>query len=392
MSSSPLTSDVELQSPVAVPPSPSTAQSPIEAGCGHLPNSPTTPSSTINPFPSVELCKPCKHREDISLAAHLWKCVHSELPLGGIAEDQIQCNTWRHTRLALANYLFQEDSTDGCGEEEDEEPRWCEIYRQVSEDLDPDVLTEEEMEDERQLAALRARAACAAAARNKRKKRKSAHVVAGEDDEPTFEGQLSTVRVNSIVGLPTPESTEGIDTADPTTTTTTVATLATPPRPLISVLKTPTTTTTRGTNVSTSFDLNSDIVSIFPTHLTNKKQIRNVTFHPTAAVQDSPTPFPYPHRPETEYRDQDYYHREKNGLRGWAYEPGQWAMQTPASGLASDGTAPLDKGKKRQREKDDDGDEKGEGSGDWQYKGPVLTPEEVDRLGRGRRLRSSRRS
>ena len=291
--------------------------------------------------------------------------------------------------MALANFLFQEDSTDGCSEEEDEEPRWCEIYRQVAADPDPDVLTE----DERKLAALRARVAGAAAARNKRKKRKSAHVVADEeDDEPTFEGQLSTVRVNSIVGLPTPESTEGIDTADPTTTTTTVATLATASRPLISVLKTPTTTTTTGTNVSTSFDLNSDVVSISPAHLTNKKQIRNVTFHPTAAVQDSPTPLPYPHRPETEYRDQDYYHREKNGLRGRAYGPGQWAMQTPASVLASDDTVPLDKGKKRQREKDDDGDEKGDGSGDWQFKGTVLTTEEVDRLGGGRRLRSSRRS
>jgi hypothetical protein len=269
--------------------------------------------------------------------------------------------------------MFQEDGTDGCSEEDDEQPRWSEVFRQVAEDLDPDVLTEEEIKDERKLAALRARAAGAAAARNKRKKRKAAHVVADdEDDEPTVEGQMSTLRVNSIVGLPTPESTEGIDTADPTTTTT--------------------TTTATGTTASTSFDLNSDFVAISPTHLTDKKQIRNVTFHPTAAVQDSPTPFPYPHRPETEYRDQDYYHRETNGMRFWAYEPGQWEMQTPASGLASDDTVPLDKGKKRQRERDDDGDGNGGGSGDWEFKGDVLTTEEVDRLGGGRRLRSSRSS
>jgi hypothetical protein len=314
------------------------------------------------------------------------------LPLDKIAKDQ--SNAWRRTRLALANYLFQEDGTDGCSEEDDEQPRWSEVFRQVAEDLDPDVLTEEEIKDERKLAALRARAAGAAAARNKRKKRKAAHVVADEEyDDPTFEGQMSTLRVNSIVGLPTPESTEGIDTADPTTTTTAVATLATLSRPLISVLKTSTTTTTAtGTTASTSFDLNSDFVAISPTHLTDKKQIRNVTFHPTAAVQDSPTPFPYPHRPETEYRDQDYYHRETNGMRFWAYEPGQWEMQTPASGLASDDTVPLDKGKKRQRERDDDGDGNGGGSGDWEFKGDVLTTEEVDRLGGGRRLRSSRSS
>jgi hypothetical protein len=79
-------------------------------------------------------------------------------------------------------------------------------------------------------------------------------------------------------------------------------------------------------------------------------------------------------------------------MRFWAYEPGQWEVQTPASGLASHDTAPLDKGKKRQRERDDDGDDNGGGSGDWQFKGTVLTTDEVDRLGGGRRLRSSRRS
>jgi len=60
--------------------------------------------------------------------------------------------------------------------------------------------------------------------------------------------------------------------------------------------------------------------------------------------------------------------------------------------LASDDRVPQNKGKKRQREKEDDGEEEGNDSGDWKFKGTVLTTEEVDRLGGGRRLRSGRRS
>jgi hypothetical protein len=378
MSSSPLTSDFEMESPVPVPASPSTAQSRIAADCGHLSNSPT-PSSTIFPFPSIELCRPCKHREGISLASHLWNCAQSGMPFDKLAVGH--CHTWRHTRLALANYRFQEDGTDGCSEEDDDEPRWSERARLEAANLDPDVLTKkevQEIEDERKEAAAKDK---------KKKKRKSARVVAEEDDEgeATFEGQMSTPHVNSPAYLPTPEQTENIDKALQTTTT-----LSTPvirSKPLISVLKTSTTKTATGTTESASFDLNADFVSISSAHLPTTHSLRRVTFHPAADVQDDPIPLSYPHRAETEYRNDACY-----DPRTAAYEPGQWAEQTPASDLASDDTVPRNKGKKRQRENEDDGDEEGNDSGDWKFKGTVLTTEEVDRLGGGMRLRSWRRS
>jgi hypothetical protein len=279
------------------------------------------------------------------------------------------CHTWRHTRLALANYLFQEDGTDGCSEEDDDEPRWSERARLEAANL-----------DQRQQDALRAKVE---KENKKKKKRKSARVVAEEDDEDeaTFEGQMSTPHVNSPADLPTPEQTENIDTALPTTTA-----LSTPvirSKPLISVLKTSTTTTATGTTESASFDLNADFVSISSAHLPNTHSLRRVTFHPAADVQEDPIPFSYPHRAETEYRNDACY-----DPRTAAYEPGQWAEHTHASDLASDDTVPRNKGKKRQREKEDDGEEEGSGSGEWQSNGTVLTTEEVDRLGGGRRLRS----
>lgn len=293
------------------------------------------------------------------------------------------CRTWRHTRLVLANYLFQEDGTDGCSAEDDDEPRWSERARLKAANLDPDVLTKKEIEDERKEAAAKDK---------KKKKRKSARVVAEEDDEDeaTFEGEAPTLHVNSTAGLPAPEQTENFDTAHPTTTS-----LATPvvrSKPLITVLKTTTTTTAAGTTVSASFDLNSDFVSISSVHLPNIHNLRTVTFHPTADVQDDPVPFSYPHRAEIEYRDPPYYCYKPGVYEPGVYAPGQWAEQTPASVLASDDMVPRNKGKKRQRQEDDDGEEDGSGSGEWQFKGTVLTTEEVDRLGGGRRLRSGRRS
>jgi hypothetical protein len=308
--------------------------------------------------------------------------------------------TWQRARLALANYLYEAYGTDGCSQE-GEDPCWIETARLKATHLDPNVLTEEEKEEahEKKLAAQRARAdgraaalALVAAASN-RKKRRRTQAMRDGDDEVTFEGQMSALRVDSTAGLPTPEPepTENIDTTPPVTTSL-LTTLAIRPKPLTCILKPSKTTNTTTlitfairskppttilnlptTTDMTPFNPNLDAISISPTHPPNNNTIRTVTVHPTATVQDSPVPYAHPHRAETEYRHMAYYNRKCE-----SYEPKQWAADdTPTSGK---------EGKKRQREEDEDGDD----SGDSQYKGAVFTTEEVARLGMGKHLRAKR--
>jgi hypothetical protein len=241
MSSSPPTSDNEISSPVPVPASPSTSQSShtesqtlITAGCGHLFNS-TTPSFASEPSQSIEPCPVCKLREAVSIAEYFWHRAHNGSPLLG-ADGSLNFNAWRRARLALANYLFEVDGTDGCIQE-GEHPCWIEMARLHATHLHLNVLTDEERKEEareRKLAAQRARVesraaafALAAAARN-RKKSKPTQVVADDDDEVSFKGQMSTLLVNSTASLSMPTPSGNIDT-----------------KPLVSILKKTTKTTTR---------------------------------------------------------------------------------------------------------------------------------------------------
>ena len=311
------------------------------------------------------------------MAAYFLKCAQRGSPPGEF-DGGLYFQTWRHTRLALANYLCEAHGTDGCSEEDDGELRWTEMARLRAANLDPDVLTEEEkLEEPREsiVAARRARDESRAAvsaladAASSRKKRKRTRAVAdgGEDgDEANLEVGESTP-LDSSTTQSAPASTENTDASHPTNTTLTT-------KPLISVLKNPATTDTKA---PTPVNLNFDAISISPPHPpTNKpNSLRTVTIHPTATVQATPTPYTHPHRAETEYRNDAFYNRTS----GICYEPGQWAVakEIPTSGK---------KGKKRLREEDEDGDE----SGDWQYKGAVFTTEEVVKLGKGKQLRAKR--
>jgi hypothetical protein len=357
----------------------------MQAGCGHLSNSPTL-SNTTHPFLSFALCKPCKLREGVAMAAYFLKCAQRGSPPGEF-DGGLYFQTWRHTRLALANYLCEAHGTDGCSEEDDGELRWTEMARLRAANLDPDVLTEEEKLEEpreRIAAARRARDesraaafALADAASSRKKRRRTRTVADGseDNDEANIEAGMSTPH-DSNTTQSTPEPTGNTDTTHPTATTL-ATTPAIRPNPLPTILKTPKKPDTTAPN---PLNLNFDAISISPTQSpTNKNKpnfLRTVTIHPTATVQATPTPYPHPHRPETEYRNDAFYNRTS----GIYYEPGQWALvgESPTSGK---------KGKKRQREEDDeDGDE----STDWQYKGAVFTTEEVVKLGKGKQLRAKR--
>lgn len=279
--------------------------------------------------------------------------------------------TWQRARSALANYLYEVYGTDGCSQE-GEDPCWMETARLKATHLDPNVLTDEEKKEEareKKLAAKRERAesraaalAIVAAARD-RKKRRLTQAMEDGDDEVAFEGQMTTLLVDSTAGLPTPEpeSAENIDTTRPVTSS--LTTLAIRPKPL-------TTTTTTDT---TTFNPNLDAISISPPQPPNNDTLRTVTIHPTATVQDLLVPYSHPHRAETEYRHMAYYNRTCR-----SYEPKQWAMdETPTSEK---------KGKKRQREEDGEGDDEGA----WQHTGTVFTTEEVAGLGKGKQSRAKK--
>lgn len=314
------------------------------------------------------------------MAVHFLEAAQSGSPAGEF-EGSLYFKTWQHTRLALANYLCEVDGTDGCSEEDDGEPRWAETARMDAVTHDPDVLTKEEEEEEaqeREVKAQNARAESRAAALalpaavSNRKKRRRTQVVADDDYDDDVDLEVGTFTPHdNTTALSAPEPTDNVDTTrlDPTTLTSP----AIRPKALIAILKTPAPT---GTNTSAPLNLNFDSISISPTHPLNNKSIRAVTFRPTANVQDTPAPFAYPHRAETEYRDQAYYHRPSKDF----YEPGEWAEE--------EALAPVKKGKKRRWEENEEND--GDDSGDWQYTGAVLTTEEVAKLGKGRLLRTKR--
>lgn len=319
------------------------------------------------------------------MAAHFLKAAQSGSPAGEF-EGSLYFKTWQHTRLALANYLCEVDGTDGCSEEDDGEPRWAETARLDDVTHDPNVLTEEEEEEEkaqeREVKAQNARAESRAAALalpaavSNRKKRRRTQVVADDDyddDDDDVDLEVGTLTPHdNTTALSTPELTDSVDTTRLDSTALTSPAIR--PKALIAILKTPAPT---GTNTSAPLNLNFDSISISPTHPLNNKSIRAVTFRPTATVQDTPAPYAYPHRAETEYRDQAYYHRPSEGF----YEPGEWAEEA----------RPISKktGKKRQREEDGE-NEDGDDSGDWQYTGAVLTTEEVVKLGKRKQLRGKR--
>lgn len=234
--------------------------------------------------------------------------------------------------------------------------------------LENDVLINEKREkaSEVKVAAQKTRAGSRAAAfatlaaATDRGRRRSTLAVTGGDEEAGLEAGLSALHLRRTTGLSTPEPEENID-VNPAKSTN--ATNVAPPIPLISILKKPKTTNRTGTTAPTFPNLNLNSVSMSPSPPINKKGIRTVTFHPTATVQDTPVPYKYPHRAESEYRHPNCYHRTSED----SYDPGQWAAEFPDFDLASKG--------------DGDGDDAGDGDGEyideWRYEGIVFAEEDV---------------